>query len=89
MIKMKLRPDLFHGLIGNSKSIQTAANEVGISYPVFFAMVKGRWNALCMSILGKYLTALGFTAETLKETPFASIFIIEETNEQEDLHPHS
>ena len=80
MIKIRLKPTLLQNYSG--RSIQSVARGSGISYPTFFAMVKGKWNTTCLDVLAKFLDALGFDAAILRETKFSEIFTIEETSNE-------
>ena len=46
----------------------------GMNYPTFHKMATGEWNTRTFDLLARFLTACGYTAETLKEAKFSDIF---------------
>lgn len=53
----------------------------GMNYPTFHKMASGNWNVRTMDLLGRFLTACGYTVDTLKDTKFGDIFMVSEEND--------
>jgi len=70
---MKIR--LNHTIIEKSdENMLKSSIRGGMNYPTFHKMATGEWNTRALDLLARFLTACGYTEETLKGAKFSDIF---------------
>jgi transcriptional regulator with XRE-family HTH domain len=70
-MKIQIREDLIQR---SGKNQSELADQADLTFPTINKLAHSRWSPKSFSVLGKYLEAVGYTVEKLKETKFSEIF---------------